>query len=115
VVRQGHPNGLSAYPLHNAPPHHLQRDEADRPPRVAVWRRPADQRDDRRLLDAVELLLTAWSCVVRERGRQPTLEVPLQHPADLPVVPADCGGRGADREPCVEVLERQDSPPSPRG
>ena len=113
MVRQGHPNGLPAHLPYDPPLHHLGGHQADGPPRVPVGRRPADQRHDRGLLDAVQLACTARPGVIAERGLQPVRQKPRQHPSDLAVVPADGGGSGAYGQAGVQVLKRQDPTPGP--
>jgi hypothetical protein len=114
VFRQGHSNGLSPDTLHDPALHNLRGGEADRPPRVAIGRRSADERDNGRFLDAVELALTAGSRVIGKRGLESICVVPIGDALHLAVVPANSFGSGNYREPLVELLQRQDSSPRPR-
>lgn len=75
------------------------------------WWRAADERHDRGFLDAVELALRPGTRIITERCLQASLVVPISHALHLTVVPADRLRSRPDRQPAVEVFERQDAPP----
>jgi hypothetical protein len=114
VFRQSHSNGFTPDLPHDPALHHLGGDEPDRPPRVALRRRAADQRDDRCLIDAVELPLAAGPRFVGKRGPETVGIVSISNAFRLAVVPAHCFGSCEDGQSLVELLQRQDTSPRPR-
>src|SRR5687768_11905418 len=113
VVGEDLANGLAPHVGDNPPASALLGGHADRPPRIAIWGRSTNHRDNRRLLASVQQFRRLRTRIVGQRRVDAVLDISPAHAPHLAWVGPQRRGDIRKRPRRVEQLENSDPLPGP--